>query len=156
MTIQEFAKQHRLKTQREDCGDFLEVLVPGKQGQIYEWSLDGSKFAVMFMPPKTVTEPSGKWCPKRWGSFRRAAQVIGMTILQNGDSEGCLRFDPTNSEQVKLALRIAGIRPKRRVSPEQVARLAKIGFKAQNSGLMHTVEALDKLQNGGYPAVSGR
>jgi hypothetical protein len=134
MLIENFAKQLRLKTKTDDCG---EQIIPGKQGQIYEYSLDGSKFGVMFMPPKTSTEPLGKWCPKRWGNFRRAGIAVGMTVLQNGDSEGCLQFDPANKAHVKLAIKIAGAKTKRRVSPEtaaaSAARLALVRQKAQES-----------------------
>ena len=121
--IEGFAKQLRLKTRVDECG---EQIVPGIQGQIYEYSLDGSKFRVMFMPPKTAAEPWGRWCPKRWGNFRRAGVTAGMTVLQNGDSEGCLGFDPTNKTQVKLAIKIAGVRAQRRVSPETAARLTEV------------------------------
>jgi hypothetical protein len=114
-----------LKTGVDECG---ERTVPGTQGQIYEWSLNGSQFGVMFMPPKTFcseeqpeAEQYGKWQPKKWGNSRRAGLAAGMTILQNGDSEGCLSFDPTNKGHLKLAIKIAGVRPKRRMSPEQVA-----------------------------------
>src|SRR5215831_17084860 len=71
----------------------------------------------------------GKWCPRTWGNYRRAAEATGMTVLQNGDSEGCLGFDPGNSEQVRLALKIAGVRRKRELSLEQMLRLASFSFK---------------------------
>jgi hypothetical protein len=143
MLIEDFAKQHRLKTGIDECG---ERIVPGTRGQVYEWSLDASKFGVMFMPRKTTAEPWGKWSPKRWGNFRRAGVAAGMTILQNGDSEGCLAFDPANKTQFKLAVKIAGVRPKRRVSPEQAAagsaRLVVARQRRQNSSLDPQQEAL--------------
>jgi hypothetical protein len=142
MTITEFATQRRLKTRREDCGDFIDVIITGNQGQIYEVSLDGSKFGVMFMPPKTATEPWGRWCPKRWGNFRRAGIAAGMTILQNGDSEGCLQFDPTDKAQSTLAIRIAGVRPKRRVSPETAAAGAARLALSRQKGQKPQQEAL--------------
>ena len=46
-----------------------------------------------------------------------------MTLRQNGDSEGSLSFDPSNREQAKLAIKIAGARPKRVLSPEHKAKL---------------------------------
>jgi hypothetical protein len=66
--------------------------IPRRQGQIYEY--DAAELGVMFMPPPTKDDRWGKWCPKKWGNFRRAALAIGMTLRQNGDSEGCVSFDP--------------------------------------------------------------
>src|SRR5262249_24114568 len=102
-----FAHRHRLKTSRDECG---ETIIPGRRGQIYEYS--DETLGVMFMPAKTKAEPWGKWCPRTWCNFRRAAEAAGMAVLQNGDSEGCLGFDPGNREQVRLALTIAGVRRK--------------------------------------------
>lgn len=36
----------------------------------------------------------GKWTPKTWGDLKRAGLAAGMTLRQNGDSEGCMSFDP--------------------------------------------------------------
>jgi len=109
--LKSFADRHRLKISRNECG---ETIIPGKHGQIYEYNEE--MLGVMFTPPKTKAEPWGNWCPRTWGNFRRAAEATGMTVLQNGDSEGCLGFDTGNREQVRLALKIAGVRRKR-VSP---------------------------------------
>jgi hypothetical protein len=76
----------------------------------------------MFMSPRTEAEPWGRSCPKTWGSFKRAAAVAGMTLRQNGDSEGWLSLAPQNNEQAKLAIKIAKVCPKRQRTPEQVAR----------------------------------
>src|SRR4051794_17717823 len=92
--LQAFATKHKLKTKTDDCA---EKLVAGKQGQIYEYS--DSELAVLFMPPKTVKDPWGKWTPKTWGNFRRAGLAAGMTLQQNCDSEGALSFDPANKVQ---------------------------------------------------------
>ena len=93
----------------------------------------------MFMPPRTESEPWGKWCPKTWGNFKRAAAAAGMTLRQNGDSEGCLSFDPEDNEQANLALKIAKVRPKRQRTPEQVARFVAAMKEAR-------CKALDPLQ----------
>lgn len=68
LSIEKFAEQHRMKTRRDDCG---ETIVAGRQGQIYEYSK--TELGVMFMPPPTKDDSWGRWCPKRWGNFRRAA-----------------------------------------------------------------------------------
>jgi hypothetical protein len=46
-TLKSFADTHRLRTSTDDCG---EVIIPGRQGQLYEYSK--SLLAVMFMPQK--------------------------------------------------------------------------------------------------------
>jgi hypothetical protein len=64
-----------------------------------------------------------------------------MTIRQNGDSEGCLSFDPKNNEQAKLAIKIAKVRPKRQRTPDQVAKFVAATQNAR-------FKALDPLQKG--------
>ena len=123
---------------RDECG---ESIIPGRQGQIYEYG-DG-ELGVMFM--------SGL-CTKMWNKFRTAALAMDMTLRQNGDSEGCLSFDPANDAQAGLAIKIAGVRPKRQVSPGQIARqvatLAKFRSQAKQE---HTLEALKTI---GRPQVA--
>ena len=104
MTIQEFAERNRLKIVRDKCND---PIIPGRKGHLYPHSNDGTEFAAMFMPPKTKGLPWGRWSPKTWGNFRRAGLAAGMVVLQDGDSEGCLAFDPENREHVQLAIKIA-------------------------------------------------
>ena len=136
MTLAIFAEKNRLKVMRDGRGD---PVILGKQGHLYEYS--ATELGVMFMPPRTQAEPWGRWCPKSWGNFKRAAAAAGMTLRQNGDSEGCLSFDPCNKAQVTLALKIAQVRPKRQRTPEQVARFV--------AGIQNArPEALDPLQDG--------
>jgi hypothetical protein len=69
--------------------------------------------------------------------------LAGMTRRQQGDAEGALSFDPGNSKQVKLAVKLAGVRPQRRVSEGQraaaAARFAEyrrnLAFKALQEGV---------------------
>ncbi len=136
MTLAIFAEKHRLKVERDDRGD---MIILGKQGHLYEYS--ATELGVMFMPPRTQAEPWGRWCPKTWGNFKRAAAPAGMTLRQNGDSEGCLSFDPKNNEQAKVAIKIAKVRPKRQPTPEQVAKFVAATKNAR-------FEALGPLQKG--------
>src|SRR5215469_6215891 len=75
MTINEFAEKRRLKMRGDECG---ESIIPGRQGQIYEYG-DG-ELGAMFMPTPTKDDRWGKWCPRTWGNFKRAALAIGMTL----------------------------------------------------------------------------
>jgi hypothetical protein len=140
MMLANFAEKNRLKLKRDDRGD---TIIVGRQGHLYEYS--ATELGVMFMPPRTQSEPWGRWCPKAWGNFRRAAVAAGMTLRLNGDSEGCLSFDPDNNEQAKLAIKIAQVRPKRQRAPEQVAKFVAATQAAR-------LKALDPLQKGGVGA----
>ena len=136
ISLTNFAEKNRLKVMRDGRGD---PIILGKQGHLYEYS--ATELGVMFMPPRTQAEPWGRWCPKTWGNFKRAAAAAGMTLRQNGDSEGCLSFAPCNKAQVKLALKIAQVRSKRQRTPEQVARFV--------AGIQNArFKALDPLQKG--------
>jgi hypothetical protein len=117
--IHKFAEKNRMKITRDECGD---AIIAGRQGQLYPNT--ESEMGVMFLPPKTRQDSCGRWCPKLWGNFKRAAALIGMVLTQDGDSEGCLSFDPQNAEQVKLAIKIAKVRIRKELSPERKAALA--------------------------------
>jgi hypothetical protein len=119
-TIRNFAERHRLKTSTDDCGD---LIIRGRQGQFYIYT--EYLLGVMFMP--------GEHRPRLWGNFKRSALAVGMKLIQNGDSEGCLAFDPGNKEQVKLAFKIAKVRRRKELSPERKAELAGYLAKARNS-----------------------
>ena len=122
MTIQEFAAKYRLKTRHITVFKGEQVYdIPGKHGEIYEG--DEEFLGVLFAPP-SKTDKCGRWCPRKWGKVKRAGLAVGMILRQNGDSEGCLLFEPTNQVQSKLAIKISGVRRKRAVSPESAARLA--------------------------------
>lgn len=117
--IHKFAEKNRMKVTHDECGD---AIIAGRQGQLYPCT--ESEMGVMFLPPKTKEDSCGRWCPKLWGNFKRAAALIGMVLTQDGDSEGCLAFDPQNSGQVKLAVKIAKVRIRKKLSPERKAALA--------------------------------
>lgn len=117
--IHKFAEKNRMKVTHDECGD---AIIAGRQGQLYPYT--ESEMGVMFLPPKTKEDSCGRWCPKLWGNFKRAAALIGMALTQDGDSEGCLSFDPQSAEQVKLAVKIAKVRIRKKLSPERKAALA--------------------------------
>lgn len=114
MTLEQFAKKYRLRI-RTNKDDGTEVIA-GSVGHIYEY--DEGELGVMYFP--------GRWSPKTWGNIKRKAAPLGMTVRQNGDSEGALSFDPTNRAHAKLAISAVRCRPKRQVSPETIARLAEM------------------------------
>jgi hypothetical protein len=110
MTISEFAKVHRLKLAKDDCGD---PVIFGRIGSsnIYEYDVDA--LGVMFISDVLRTG--------LWNKFKAACLTAGMTLKQAGDAEGSFTFSPGNKQQAKLAIKGIRARAKRQVSPEQAA-----------------------------------
>jgi hypothetical protein len=125
MDITEFATRQRLKGILDDG----ERVIKGKSGQIYEHS--EGELGVIYITSATKAPRI-----RRWRQMSSACLAAGMTLQQMGDAEGCLSFNPTNPEHVQLAIKLAGVKRKRQVSPEHLAKLASVGFKA----MKHTVE----------------
>jgi hypothetical protein len=117
MTIEEFAKKHRARVKRDEVGD---VIVAAKHGQIYDYGKN--LFGVMFL-----MDGAGAW-----NNRRKACEAVGMKLIQDGDTEGALLFDPENALQAKTAIRLVGARVKREMTPEQKKavseRLAQFKF----------------------------
>jgi hypothetical protein len=65
-----------------------------------------------------------------WNARRKEAEAAGMILRQSGDAEGSLSFNPVNPEQSLIALKIARPKQKRRLSADQLAHLARIGFQS--------------------------
>jgi len=123
MNIESFAAKYRLKVKRSPDDDGS-LVINGKYGQVYEHS--GSELAVSFTAGLDKNRKGvGSWSPKKWGNARQAALAAGMTVYQDGDSEGSLLFNPDNPKQAKLAIKIAGAKTKRQATTAQLANLAK-------------------------------
>jgi len=82
-----------------------------------------SELTVMFITP--ATKPAR---PFFWRKHRDSGIALGTRRIQDGDAEGCLGFDPRKSEQVKIALKLAGVKRRRQVSQKQLAALARFRF----------------------------
>jgi hypothetical protein len=109
--IQDFAEKHRVKAQRDDCGD---TIIAGKSGNIF----DGydSALGVCIMHESA----------KKWGNARRAMEAAGFRIRQNGDTEGIATFAPENRTQARLALKLARVKTRRRSMAPSAAQLAAL------------------------------
>jgi hypothetical protein len=121
MTIREFAEQYRCRLKRDGCG---EQIIPGKVGQIYDYG--SGRFGALFMP-------SGKPRPNLWGRVRRKLMAAGFQLLQNGDAEGCLLFDPSDQRKIQLALKLVGARRKRVLTPERRAAQIEVLERSRNA-----------------------
>jgi hypothetical protein len=107
--IQGFACRHRLKTRTDADGT---LIIPGKFGHIYQY--DEHRLAVLVLPPT---------CHRRyWCASRRRLSNLGFTIVQNGDCEGAAVFTASDHEQTRAAIKAAGIKRKRQLSPAQINR----------------------------------
>ena len=104
MALKDFASHLRLKTMSDECG---ELIISGRTGQIF--SYDRSRMGVMFLPNPAPAI-------RQWNIHRKALERVGCVILQDCEGEGTALFDPENAEQVMLALRVAGVRTKRKLS----------------------------------------
>lgn len=104
MTIKEFAVRHKVRIKFDEEG---EAAVLAKHGQIYDFGR--GQFGALFMFDT----------PRPWNSRRQECEKAGMRIVQDGDTEGTLLFDPENKDQAKTAIRLVGARQRRQLSPEQ-------------------------------------
>jgi hypothetical protein len=129
MNLKEFAEQYRLKV-KHNAEDTTHVIL-GRMGQIYEYS--GEELAVMFI---TSENP----CTRLWRAARNKCLAAGMTLRQDGDAEGSFSFDPENRDQAELAIKVAAVKRKKRISDQHRAKLAVAGirFKDNRTSLQRT------------------
>ncbi len=112
MSIETFSEKYRVKARKDVDGT---VIVPGKLGHIYEHG--AGKLGVLFMPYAQRA--------RLWSVTKVKGTAAGMTVRQNGDAEGTLLFDPANSEQARLALKLVRVKAKRVLSAAQRQALAE-------------------------------
>lgn len=107
--LRSLAYRQRLKTRVDSDGT---LIIPGKLGHIYQH--DKQHLAVLVMPlhPRT----------RYWSVTRRRLVRLGFKLTQNGDTEGAAVFNPGDSEQGRAAIKAAGIKRKRQLSPAQINR----------------------------------
>jgi hypothetical protein len=135
MTLETFAFENRLKTEKDACGD---VIIPGKRGHIYEHGLEILGVCI-------VSESGNAYS---WNRAREAFAAVGMKIRQSGDAEGCATFDHESATQVKTALRYAEISPRKRISPEH-RRVAIANLLYAQASEAALVLLKKQRQNGG-------
>jgi hypothetical protein len=132
MNLEDFAAKYHVKTRRDECA---ETIIPGKLWkqqskasridghQIYEHK--GGQFGLLLMfPGDSGEEIGGSGKSAKWGNACKKLIAAGFTIRQNGDAEGTALFNPEDKAQAKLALKLAGIKTRRQLSPERKAALA--------------------------------
>jgi len=122
MTLTEFAERFRVKTKLDSCG---EQIIPGKpykthrpddRNQIFDHGDDEHVGVSLLLTTA-----------RQWGSAVKRLLAVGMTVMQDGDTEGTLLFDPTNSTQAKAALREARIKRRKVLSQDdRIARAVRL------------------------------
>jgi len=122
-SITAFATLLGLKVRVDEDGT---KIIPGRHGHIYQY--DDNLLGVMVMP-----DPPRK---RYWGCARTALLKAGFTLVQDGDGEGAAIFDPENPNQARPAIRVAGIKRKRRLPPAQ--RKQRIAYFPPRSGTGHS------------------
>ena len=110
MTIEEFATQHNLKPRQDGCNN---PIIPGKVGHI----CDGYSGGLLGLYVVADT-------PRAWTYAKRRLVAAGLRVKQDGDTDGVLTFDPENRAQARLALKVAGIKTRRKTAPPSSAQLA--------------------------------
>lgn len=109
--LQTFADRYRLRIRVDDAGDRM---IPGRDGLLYDYG--SGRLGVMVLD----------LTPRRWGNIRRRCEAVGMELLQDGDAEGALLFDPAAAAQAQLAIRVAHVKRRRVVSEATRQRLARL------------------------------
>lgn len=117
MILADFARTHRVRAPRRTSDGSLALL--GRRGQIYVY--DATHFALMLTHEGALTRSSRM----KWTHARKRALAAGFTLLQDGDDEGTFLFDPTDAPKSRLALALAAVKRRRRISPAQAEALAR-------------------------------
>ena len=105
------SKRYRVRIRRDACGD---PVIPGKYGELYVHA-DGV-VGVLFQAPGSENVLRIR---------RQKAMRAGFRKHQWGDAEAILLFDATDDAQVQLALKLVGVRRKRRASLAQLRNLRR-------------------------------
>ncbi len=117
MLITTFAQAHRLAVRRDACGDSIivgkSVRRPEAESHICEAFNDGR------LGLNLVLDSA-----RHWNSTKRRLIGVGMILLHDGDSEGCLSFDPHDPVQAKLAIKEARIHRRKSFRPESLEKMA--------------------------------
>lgn len=132
--IHVFAEQYRLRTSRESDGT---TVIRGQGGcHLYEYS--DSELGVMILSDGDDSRP------RRWSGIRKKCLAAGMILRQDAEDEGALSFDPNNKQQSRLAIKVTGVRPKRRLSLEHRAKLLAVGFQKRGKPTLEGVSSAEK------------
>jgi lipase chaperone LimK len=81
---------------------------------------------------------------RQWNNAKRKLEAAGFRVYQNAECEGTALFDADNSDQAKLAIKLARIKQRRKLTPEQrkaAASRLNIARESQNSPVERHLDA---------------
>ena len=107
--LKSFAHRERLNTRIDRDGT---LIVPGRLGHLYQH--DEQSLGVLIMPPHVRA--------RCWTLTRRRLASLGFRVTQDGDAEGAALFAASDPEQARAAIKAAGVKRRRQLSPAQVKR----------------------------------
>jgi hypothetical protein len=95
-TLAGFAERYRLRMNRDECHD---TIVRGKLGHLS--AHDARWFGIVLEAPANSTS-----LDNTLRSRKRRAIAAGFLLHQEGDFEAIVLFDPTDTKQARLAIRL--------------------------------------------------
>lgn len=127
-TIEQFAEQYKVKAKKDDCGSGI---IPGKVGHIGDGYPNGQLGVCLLF------NTAGKY-----NNAKRVLLTSGMTLRQDGHTEGVLTFDSANRIQARLALKLARVKTTRQAIPPSPAQIAaRQAFAASRRKPLQSVAA---------------
>ncbi len=125
--IKGFANRYHLHTIKDECG---EEIIPGKLGHIFDHG--SGKLGIV------LEEMAGSSQGRLLLARRKTALQASFQMVQEGEFESVLLFDPDDSDQARLAISLVKTRKKRTVhsNPPSLQNLLKTSTQMP----LHAVE----------------
>lgn len=123
MIISDFATTYKLHLAKDKQDDTL--IIPGRIGHIYEYGPGELGLLIL---------PLGTFRPHLYTAIKKKCLSVGMVSLLDCDGEGTFSFDPEDEAQARMAIKVAGVRPKKKISEAHKAKLLKGLQTFKNSG----------------------
>jgi hypothetical protein len=129
-SLQSFAHEHRLKIRLDECGD---PIIPGKRGHLYFADSDG----LCLMATDGRRAERSRW------------EALGGKLWLGDISDGVQDVKITNIplKNAKLAIRMAKVHVRRKLSGEERERLLRMGesarFKSRRPGAGTTSQSAE-------------
>lgn len=119
MTLENFVSKYRLKTVTDTCGETVVASRLYRDANLSEH--DHGKLALCWITDGKKPARTGLW-----NRTRAACLESGMSMHQEGDAEGIFLFNPEDTKQAKLAIKVVKAKIKKTVSPERVAAMTAV------------------------------
>ncbi len=153
MNLMDFASNYKLHVKRNSCS---EPVILGKLGHLYEHAPGRFGLALEAAASDTRLDNTLR-------ARKRKALGEGFQIHQQGDAESILLFDPTDSKQARLAIRLVGAKRKRQPGKPSAAQIqaralfsARAGRGGPNLGEESHLFRPEHVQEGPARGQNGR